>query len=86
MTDSFLCPQGKKALTFSLNSILLNSVSVLTGFDSGIISRYSTPVQLKQFFDRTIFLKCSTLSFLFFFEDHFLPMVRGSARYKVVVY
>ena len=61
------------------------SASVLTGFDSVIISRYSTPVQLKQFFDRTTFLKCSTLSLLFF-EDHFLPMVRGNARDKVVVY
>ena len=56
-----------------------------TGFDSVIITRYSTPVKLKQFFDGTTFLKCSTLSLLFF-EDHFLPMVRGSARDKVVVY
>ena len=56
-----------------------------TGFDSVIITLYSTPVQLKQFFDGTTFLKCSTLSLLFF-EDHFLPMVRGSARDKVVVY
>ena len=78
---------------FSLNSTCLKralsmtpSVSVLTGFDSVITSRYSTPVQLKQFFDQTTFLKCSTLSFLFFLRIIFLPMVRGSARDKVVVY
>ena len=40
ITDSLLCPWGKKALTFSLNSTRLirtlsmaPSVSVLTGFD-----------------------------------------------------
>ena len=58
------------------------SVSVLTGFDSVIITRYSTPILLKQFFDRTTFLKCNTR----FFEDHFLPMVRVSPRDNVVVY
>ena len=38
-------------------------VSVLTGFDSVIITRYSTPILLKQFFDRTTFLKRNTLFF-----------------------
>ena len=55
---------------FSLNPTRLKqalsitpSVSVLTEFDSVIITRYSTPILLKQFFDRTTFLKCNTLFF-----------------------